>query len=114
MPGALAKGHTELRTMAARRRVVADHPRLVERSRVRGHKRMAEHTHLAGYSPVADRKQVADHNQVADRNQVVDRNEVVDRRKVPMGLHQRLRRNQEKPLWRAVLPPWRSQLRGGA
>lgn len=108
MPGALAKRHTELRTTAAQRRVVADHPRLVGCSRVTGHKRMAEHTHLAGYSLVAD------HNQVADRNQVVDRNQVADRRKVPMGLHQRLRRNQEKPLWRAVLTPWRSQLRGGA
>jgi len=108
MSGALAKRHTELRTTAAQRRVVADHPRLVGCSRVTGHKRMAEHTHLAGYSPVAD------HNQVADRNQVVDRNQVADRRKVPMGLHQRLRRNQEKPLWRAVLTPCRSQLRGGA
>lgn len=44
--------------------------------------------------------QVAGHKQMADRR--------------VMGLHPRLRRDQEKFRWRAALPWWQSQRRGGA
>ena len=102
-----AKRHTELRAAA----VATDRNQMAGRRRLLG-SRAAGHSRLASYSGVAGHKRKAGHSREADRRRVAGHKQMADCR--VMGLHPRLRRDQEKFRWRAALPWWQSQRRGGA
>ena len=94
----MAKRYTEFCVSAAGyRRFVGD------RRQVAGHRRV-----------VVDCRQVAGQTHLAESSLAVDHNQIAGRKQVVMGLHQQLRRNQEKLPRRAAVPSWQSQRRGDA
>lgn len=100
---ALAKRHTELRAaaVAADRNQMTGHSRLAGRSRMAGRKQNADRRRVAGYTRQTGYSRAAAHNRVVGHKQRADRRVV--------GLHLRLRRDQEKLQRQAAQPRWQSQ-----